>query len=364
MDRGGKAMSANAAQGGGRSGLRDLPDHIVRFLESGVVAEFATLTAAGAPIDTPTYYFPKDDLSTIDLATSLQQPVKAERARRDPKVGLMIEGRPEEPVVLVRGHAAVRDSDLQANAIRYIAETGFKGISHGISWAEARKALTYWTRILVEVAPVRVIWWDDQAAMDGPPQVWDAPAAGDRRASDPAPPGGTSRSPWPPRPWREVAEEALGRGLGAHLCVVDDAGWPMPMLTRSCELTDEGFRLATPSGAPWPMQGTANLTFAGFHNFVGEALPQPDGATLFRVERALPQSPATRDTKEVLQPSEETRHKATERLEYELKRRGQSLPEIPLEPPAPTRLRLVREARLASDAPITGITKEMGNRSS
>src|SRR5579871_3714457 len=145
------------------SGMRDLPERVLRFLEVGVVAEFATVSAAGMPIDTPTYYFPSDDMTTIDLATSLQQPVKAERARRNPKVGLMMEGRPEEPVVIMRGHAAVRDRDLQANAMRYISETGFKNISHGITWEEARKALAYWTRILVEITPLRVLWWDNHA---------------------------------------------------------------------------------------------------------------------------------------------------------------------------------------------------------
>jgi hypothetical protein len=343
------------------SGLRDLPEHVLRFIECGVVAEFATVSAGGAPIDTPTYYFPSDDLSTIDLATSLQQPVKAERARRNPKVGLMMEGRPEEPVVLMRGHAVVRDRDLQANAVRYISETGFKNISHGISWEEARKAVLYWTRILVEIIPLRVLWWDNQAAMDGPPAAWTAPARASYPASDPAPTGDTSRSPWPARPWREVAAEALARGAAAHLTTLDDAGYPAPMVARGCELSGEGFRLTVPKGVPWRMAGPAHLTFAGFHAFLGEAVAQ-DGGVEFRVERALPQTPSARDTKEVLQPSEENRRKSAERVDYELKRRGLSFPEIPLELPAPTRLFKLRQARLASDAPITGITAERGNR--
>lgn len=33
------------------SDLQDLPRHVVRMIESGVVAEFATMTAKGVPID-------------------------------------------------------------------------------------------------------------------------------------------------------------------------------------------------------------------------------------------------------------------------------------------------------------------------
>lgn len=42
------------------SSLNDLPGHVLRMIESGVVANFATISAKGVPIDTPTYYFPSD----------------------------------------------------------------------------------------------------------------------------------------------------------------------------------------------------------------------------------------------------------------------------------------------------------------
>jgi hypothetical protein len=79
--------------------------------------------------------------------------------------------------------------------------------------------------------------------------------------------------------------------------------------------------------------------------------------------RALPQTPsASSTTKEVLQPSEETLRRTMARLEYELQRRGQPIPTIPVELPPPTRLHKLRQTRIASDVPITGLTAALGNR--
>ncbi len=341
--------------------LHDLPLQIFRMIESGVVAEFATVSATGVPIDTPTYYFPADDMSTIDLATGLPNPAKAERARRNPKVGLLIEGRPEEPIVVIRARAAVRDRDIQSNAIRYLAETGYKGISHGITWEKARLAVTYWSRIIVENTPERIYWWSNRAALDGPPQVWSADPATVWPESDPAPAGRMNPSAWPVRDWRIVAGDAVKSGNACHLCVLDGDGFPVPMRAHAFDVVGDGFRLSMPQGMPWELAGPASLTFAGFQTFVGQALPSP-GSVIFRVDRALPQHPSTYDTKQVLQPSEDTKAKAWARLEYEAARRGQALPVIPDEPPERTRIAKIRMARIESDAPITGISVGHGNR--
>lgn len=343
------------------SSLHDLPAHIFGMIESGVVAEFATVTAKGVPIDTPTYYFPSDDMATIDLATGVPNPAKAERARRNSKVGLLIEGRPDEPVVVIRAHAAVRDSDIQANAIRYLAETGYKGISHGITWEQARLAITYWSRIIIENTPERIYWWDNHAAVDGPPQVWNADSETRWAVSDPAPEANPSPGNWTARAWQEVAADAIASGDAGNLSVLDQDGFPLPMRLKSLVLVPEGFRLTPPRGTPWKLAGKASLTFAGFRTFVGDAEPEGE-SVLFRVERALPQHPSTLDTKQVLQPAETTLAKTRSRLEAEMARRGQPLPVIPDEPPERTRIAKIRMARIESDAPITGITVEHGNR--
>ncbi len=222
------------------SSLHDLPGHVFRMIESGVVAEFVTMTAGGVPIDTPTYYFPSDDMATLDVATGVPQPAKAERARRNPKVGLLIEGRPDEPVIVVRARAAVRDSDIQSNAIRYLAETGYKGISHGITWEQARLAITYWSRIIIVNVPETIYWWDNHAALEGPPQVWRSDADTVWLQSDPAPETKMTSSIWTSRPWQDVAADALGAGHPGHLSVVDADGFPLPMRAQSLELVEEG----------------------------------------------------------------------------------------------------------------------------
>lgn len=346
------------------SAMRDLPDHVYRFIESGVVTEYVTVSVAGVPIDTPTYFFPSDDMRTIDIATGLANPAKAERARRNPKVGLLMEGAAAEPVVAIRGHAAVRDANLQANTERYIAETGFKSLAGGLTWADARKTTAYWTRIIVEITPARIMWWDNQAAMEDPPRVWNAPADTVYPQSDPAPAGKVTPPIWPVRPWREVAQESVARGGAAHLAVCDEDGYPQAMRTRRLELVDDGFRLDVARGAPCARRaGKASLTFAGIECFLGEVTPDGD-ALLFKAERALPETPANKNTKLVLQPTDEIRAKMMGRVEAEAKRRGQSVPTPPMDVPPLTRIAQLRQQRMASGVPITGISAERGNRQS
>ena len=69
--------------------LASLPEHVLRQVESGAIAKFVTMSAAGVPVDTPTCYFPSDDLATLDVATGLAYPVKADLARRNPRVSML-----------------------------------------------------------------------------------------------------------------------------------------------------------------------------------------------------------------------------------------------------------------------------------
>jgi hypothetical protein len=324
--------------------LEQLPEQITRFIRASVVAEYATVSAAGVPIDTPTYYFPSADFATLDLATGLAYPVKAERARRNPKVGLLIEGLPHEPVLCIAGHAAVRDADLQANAERYLAETSYL-LPGGGTWDLGKRAIWYWARIIVCVTPVVIRWWENAAAMEGPPTTWTAPSSIVCPKSDPAPMGDASApSEWARRPWQELADRALQRGSAGHITICDTAGYPLPIRARDIRVSAEGFDFIAPAGIPWPLANPATLTFAGVETFVG-AVTSTLGRVQFRVARTLPLHPFMEDPTEVFSPSVHTQENLMRRLLHEAQRRNQPLPTLPdqlPEPSAGARLRMDR----------------------
>jgi hypothetical protein len=101
------------------------PDALTQVAERFVTCEFATLTRKNTPITYPLTPYLGEDGRTIDVSTGLSYPAKAERARRNPKVGMLFSnpagsGIENAPVVLVLGEATVRDSDPQAAMDRYV----------------------------------------------------------------------------------------------------------------------------------------------------------------------------------------------------------------------------------------------------
>jgi hypothetical protein len=319
----------------------DLPEEVVRLIRSGMVAEYASVTAKDVPIDTPTYYFPSEDVSTLDIGTGLAYPAKAERARRNPKVGMLIEGEAEEPVVSIAGYGAVRDADIQANLNRYVAETAHL-LPPGGAWEAMRKSIFYWSRVFVAVTPSHIRWWPNQAsARTNQPQEWRAPDETVYPPSDPKPQGKMSAAPaWPLLPWQEVAEEALGRSSEAHLTLCDAEGFPLPLRVWSVRRCPDGFVMEVPQAAPWS-SGQATLSFLGREVFIGTAEPT-GGGTVLRVERAMPIFPLTSPDLTVPRPNRETRALLTARMEEELARRGLDIPVVPEEMLPPTTHSLLR----------------------
>lgn len=321
------------------------PVSVVTLMQSASTAQYTTVSAAGVPIDTPVLLFPSDGLSTFDLATGLSYPAKAERARRNARTSLLIEGALNEPVILISGFAAVRDSDLQANVNRYLAEAGHT-LPHDPPWELARQAVWYWTRILIQIKPARVLWWDDQSSMHHAPHRWDAPAATHFPTSDPAPPGVASKAAkWEESSsWQELAQRALARKVPGHLSWMDDEAFPLSIRATSIELSADGFSLKLPSGLPARAEGKVSLTFSGIETFVGEMV-EPH---FMRVKRRLPILPMTADMRQLWQPTAQTREELMRRLIEETERRNQPIPSIPLQRPQPTEAYRLRMTRLRS----------------
>jgi hypothetical protein len=315
----------------------ELPKGVSDFLISQYTAEYASVSAAGLGFDTPTLYFPSDDLSTLDLATGLAYPIKAERARKNPKVGLLVEGGPDKPVVAVAGLATVKDADFQANLERYISETIITPVLNPaiVPWADVQAAVWYLTRIMICITPTHIRWWPNPAAMDAPPQEWRAPAGTTAAPSDPPAPGKSSDpAKWPQPPWQELVAKALAKGDPGHLTLLDDEGFPVPLRVGDLNARDDGFDFRAPKGAPW-RSGAGTLSFRGREIFVGEAALS-DGEGVFRVERALPVLPMTEDPGEVIHPTEATKAELMRRLRHELERRGKPVPVVPATPPQPS----------------------------
>jgi hypothetical protein len=317
--------------------VQDLPANIVKQMGSIHIAEFATISKAGVPIDTVSAVFPSPGLTSFDFGTGVAYPAKAERARRNPKTGLLIEGKPDEPVISIAGMSAVRDSDLQANVHRYISELGYN-MPGNPDWSLAHKAVWYWSRIIIQVAPARVLWWDTPADMDKPPHRWDAPAGTVYPPSDPAAPGAVSApSEWAQQTWQEAAKRAITRGMGGHLTFVDGEGFPLPIRAKNIAQTETGFTMEMPKGLPWPPSGKASFSFLGLETFVGE-VTTANGVSTLKVERVLPTMPMVGDLKQLWEPTADTYEQLMSRLRHEAARRGVPIPTIPAKRPPVTEL--------------------------
>jgi hypothetical protein len=125
--------------------LEEMPEQVRAVLAGAREVEFATLSAGGVPVNNPLFHYFGPAGTTNDVATGVAYPAKADRARRNPKVGLLfapgiaaadpvvkgsltgqvsLEGTPggappDSPVVVICATASVRDADIQANTDRY-----------------------------------------------------------------------------------------------------------------------------------------------------------------------------------------------------------------------------------------------------
>ncbi|HVL06234.1 MAG TPA: hypothetical protein VM388_09600 [Acidimicrobiales bacterium] len=321
-----------------RTDLRQLTaiDTATRFATS----EYASLTRAGEPVTWPLTPFAGEDAATIDVSTGLTYPLKAERARREPRVALSFSnplgsGLDDPPTMVVQGLATVRDADLRANSARYLRESARKlpaAYAKMPDFMLARMAW-YWTRIWIEVTPRRILWWPE-GRLDREPLRWEAPASLVAPPSDPRPAGVSSGS-WAAEPvdWRRRAAGAVDRFGPPVLTTVDASGWPLPLPTQAVVATEDGFEVQAPAGVDI-VPGPAFLTF---HSHTATMESQDNlglagvaavgaGAVHVRVDRALndfplPRNPLRRGV-HILRAGRRLRP----RLAYEAERRGQRVP--------------------------------------
>lgn len=299
---------------------------------AGLVCQFATMTQANLPLNTPMLYRSRPESLSVDVSTGASYPLKAERVRRNDRVGILVEADDGGPVVSICARGTVRDADIAANAIRYVQSYTdlLPMLTGGRPWSEIRHAVWYWSRIFIECAPESIMWWDSAAATDGAAHRWDNPEPGPYFEHDPAPPRKqNTKSHWAePADWRARAEEVLATLPTPHITVADPNGYPRPFPTRAAELTARGFALDIATGAPWAARGTASVCFSGHATFAG-TLEQGE----LIVERALPELPLTQDTNQIFEPGTQVRSALMSRLLDELDRRGQPAPVMPEKQP-------------------------------
>lgn len=319
------------------------PAELTQAFERAITCEYASLTRAGAPVTVPSTPYVGE--GTLDVSTGLSYPAKAERARRNPKVALLFADRigadsGQAPVVLVQGHAAVRDADLQANTDRYtrLAMKKLPEATKGQPKFLLKRMKFYYARIWIEIVPQRMLWWPGRE-LTGEPREWRADPARALPASDPAPSG--RRPPaWlaPPAEWRGLAARALRELPLADLTFVDADGYPVCLPVTPGALVDDEVELKLGAGAPALRAGPACLTVHGHderftmqenHTLVGSLIDREGGPSL-RVERALADWSITGNRAQIAVGFMRKGRTLTPRLKGEAARRGQAVPKVNL----------------------------------
>jgi hypothetical protein len=338
-------MSSQESGSAGAAGeaLQEWPAELTEVFERAITCEYASLTRAQAPVTVPSTPYVGDD--TLDVSTGLAYAAKAERARRNPKVALLFAdpigaGRSDAPIVLVQGHAAVRDSELQKNTDRYarLVTRKLPAATKGQPKVMLRRMKFYYARIWIEITPQRVLWWPDRELAVAP-REWRSDRTAALPESDP-PPDGRQPAAWiaPPAEWHEVAARALRELPLADLTFVDADGYPVCIPVAPGRLEGDEIALALGAGAPQPRSGPACLTVHGHdaqfttqenHTLVG-SLSTDDGGIRLNAERALSSWSLAGNRAQIAIGFLRSGRVLTPRLKGEAARRGQPVPVVNL----------------------------------
>jgi hypothetical protein len=247
-----------------------LPTDVSDVFERFITTELTTVDARQQPITWPVTPYHAPDHGTIDVTTGLGYPKKADDARRHPRVALLFSDPTGSGIssgmrVLVQGIAEVDESDLDANADRYLRESGEKLPATKTMQPPGfmRNALRwYYARIYLRVRPERVLVWP-HGDMAEPPQIHDSHLEEVRsgHSQEPAEPhapaaGGETR-------WDARMDELGSRHSTAVLSWVGPDGFPLA--ARLPVAVDSAARRVRIEAAPTGLPLTAGRACLAAH---------------------------------------------------------------------------------------------------
>jgi hypothetical protein len=146
-----------------------LPQDVRDAFESFITCELTTVDAAKQPITWPVTPYYTQGGPTIDVTTGLGYPKKADDARAHPSISLLFSDPTGSGIesglrVLVQGTATVDDEDLEANAERYMRESGEKlPATRKMNPPKLMRGMFSWyyARMYIKVRPERVFVWPE-----------------------------------------------------------------------------------------------------------------------------------------------------------------------------------------------------------
>lgn len=325
------------------------PEPLLAWIERSFTCEFATLTAQGQPLTHPITPHASLDGRTVDLATGLAYPLKAERARNQRKVGILFSdptgtGMERAPVVLVKGEATVRDADLQANTDRYVAISmaKFSTIGRLLPAFLHRTGTWYYARVWIHVTPLEILVFPEGDTSRAP-EVWTAPEGTTAAPSDPRPgPAKATARPGQafaaPSDFREGLRYSVAHLGNPVVTVVDGSGFPVPTRMRAARLDGDELVLDAPAHRVAPLAGKACVTFhvhperfTSQENlvFIGEARAASDGVRV-RVDRQIGSFSLGRSVLDTARNVFGRGKELHRRMRDEAARRGQPVPTVRL----------------------------------
>jgi general stress protein 26 len=150
--------------------MRTLPEPVEQLLESALVGELTVVDSSGHPVTYP--LIPLYDGERVYLTSSTLFSKKLEHIKGNPKVSLSI----TDPVAVggrvdratIQGDARVIEEDPHGGWERLLPIWEKKEPSI-VPFLKARVALPlFFERLLIEIAPRRVLYWPDGSAATAP----------------------------------------------------------------------------------------------------------------------------------------------------------------------------------------------------